>query len=117
MNLFQWMKNAGAGLRQPAVPVPEAPDRPPVRRRYRFYGLVQGVGFRYEAMRIASQLSLVGWVKNEYDGSVTAEIEGAPNYIDAFMLAMRAVPRFGIREVTTEDLPLLGTETDFRLFY
>lgn len=30
MNLFQWMKNAGAGLRQPAVPVPEAPDKPPL---------------------------------------------------------------------------------------
>ena len=117
MNLFQWMKNASAGLQQPAAPVPGSPDKPPVRRRYRFYGLVQGVGFRYEAMRLASQLSLVGWVKNEYDGSVTAEIEGAPNYIDAFMMAMRAVPRFDIREVKTEDLPLLGTETTFKLFY
>ena len=117
MSLFQWLKNAGAGVRQPAVSIPGTPDKTPVRRCYRFYGRVQGVGFRYEAMGIASQLSLVGWVKNEYDGSVTIEIEGAPNYIDSFVLAMRAVPRFDITEIKMEDLPLLGTETAFRLLY
>ena len=117
MNLFQWLKNTGAETRQPAIPTRESPDKPPVRRRYRFYGLVQGVGFRYEAMGIASQLSLVGWVKNEYDGSVTVEIEGAPNYIDSFIMAVRAVRRFNITEIKMENLPLLGTETKFKLFY
>lgn len=117
MNLFQWLKSAGAGIRQPAIPPHEPPDKPPVRRRYRFYGLVQGVGFRYEAMGIASQLSLVGWVKNEYDGSVTVEIEGAPSYIDSFIMAMRAVRRFNITEIKMDDLPLLGTETAFKLLY
>lgn len=117
MNLFQWLRNASAGIQQPTIPTREASDRPPVRRRYRFYGRVQGVGFRYEAMRIASQLSLVGWVKNEYDGSVTVEIEGAPSYIDSFLLAMRAVPRFDMTEIKMEDLPLLGTETAFKLLY
>ena len=117
MNLFQWLKDAGAGARQPAIPIPEASDKPPVRRRYRFYGLVQGVGFRYEAMGIASQLSLVGWVKNEYDGSVTIEIEGAPNYIDSFIMVMRAVRRFHITEIKMENMPLLRTETTFKLFY
>ena len=117
MNLFQWLRNASAGIQQPTIPTREASDRPPVRRRYRFYGRVQGVGFRYEAMRIASQLSLVGWVKNEYDGSVTVEIEGAPNYIDAFILAIRAVPRFRITEIEIDNLPLAGTETTFRPIY
>lgn len=117
MNLFQWLKSAGAGIQQPAIPIRESPDKPPVRRRYRFYGGVQGVGFRYEAMGIASQLSLVGWVKNEYDGSVVIEIEGAPNCIDSFIMAMRAVPRFDITEIKTEDLPLLGTETAFKLLF
>lgn len=115
MNLFQWLRSAGAGIQQPAIPTHESPDRPPVRRRYRFYGCVQGVGFRYEAMGIASQLSLVGWVKNEYDGSVVIEIEGAPSYIDSFIMAMRAVPRFDITEIKMEDLPLLETETKFKL--
>ena len=109
MNLFQWLRNAGAGIQQPEISIREAPDKTSVRRRYHFYGRVQGVGFRYEAMRIASQLSLVGWVKNEYDGSVIAEIEGAPNYIDSFIMAIRAVPRFNITEIKSENLPLLGT--------
>ena len=117
MSLFQWLRNAGAGVQQPVIPIPESPDKPPVRRRYRFYGRVQGVGFRYEAMGIASRLSLVGWVKNKYDCSVVVEIEGAPNYIDSFMMAIRAVPRFDITEVKMEDLPLLGTETTFKLLY
>ena len=117
MNLFQWLRGAGAGVQQPAMPVHETPDKPPVRRRYRFYGLVQGVGFRYEAVGIASQLSLVGWVKNEYDGSVVIEIEGAPNYIDSFIMAMRAVRRFNITEIKMEDLPLLGAETTFKLLF
>ena len=117
MNLFQWLKDSGAGTRQPAMPISESPDKPPVRRRYHFYGRVQGVGFRYEAMGIASQLSLVGWVKNKYDGSVVIEIEGAPNYIDSFIMAIRAVPRFDITKIKMEELPLLGTETTFKLLY
>ena len=117
MNRFQWLQNAGAGAQQPAILIPESSGRPPVRRRYRFYGLVQGVGFRYEAMGIASQLSLVGWVKNEHDGSVTIEIEGAPNYIDSFIMAIRAVRRFNITEIKMDDLPLLGTETTFKLLF
>lgn len=115
MNLFQWLKNAGAGV--PVIPAHESADKPPVRRRYRFYGLVQGVGFRYEAIGLASQLSLVGWVKNEHDGSVTIEIEGAPNYIDSFIMAIRAVRRFNITEIKVDDLPLLGTETTFKLLF
>lgn len=117
MSLFQWLRNAGAGNRQPAISIGESADKPPVRRRYHFYGRVQGVGFRYEAMGIAAQLSLVGWVKNEHDGSVVIEIEGAPNYIDSFIMAIRAVPRFDITEIKVENLPLLGSETKFKLLY
>ena len=117
MSLFQWLKNAGAEAQQPAIPIRKSSDKPPVRRRYRFYGLVQGVGFRYEAIGIASQLSLVGWVKNEHDGSVTVEIEGAPNCIDSFIMAIRAVRRFNITEIKMDDLPLLGTETTFKLLF
>ena len=117
MSLFQWLKNTGVGFQQPAIPIPESPDKPPIRRRYRFYGHVQGVGFRYEAIRIASRLSLVGWVKNKYDGSVVIEIEDPSNYIDSFMMAIRTVPRFDITEIKMEYLPVLGTETTFKLLY
>ncbi|PIE33478.1 acylphosphatase [candidate division KSB3 bacterium] len=39
-------------------------------------GLVQGVAFRYSAMREARHLGVGGWVKNLRDGRVELLIEG-----------------------------------------
>ena len=117
MNLFQWLKNACAVNRQSAVRRPDGPHTPPIRRCYRFSGRVQGVGFRYEAMIIADQLGLVGWARNENDGSVIVEIEGEASYINEFIRAMQAVPRFDITEMQVEDLPLSKTETAFHALY
>lgn len=117
MNLLQWLKNACAGSRHAAVHIPDAPHTPPIRRRCRFSGLVQGVGFRYEAQMLAAQLSLTGWAKNENDGTVVVEIEGEESYIDEFLRAMQTVPRFDITEVQMEDLPPAGTETTFEVRY
>ena len=44
-----------------------------LRRRWRFTGTVQGVGFRYYARAAALHLGLTGWVANNWDGSVTLE--------------------------------------------
>lgn len=117
MNLFQWLKNVCPGNRQPVVYIPDGPHTPPVRRRYRFSGLVQDIGFRYEAKMLATQLSLVGWARNKSDGTVLIEIEGETGRIDAFLQAMQAVPRFDITEIQAEDLPLSGTEREFKVLY
>ena len=50
-----------------------------------FYGYVQGVGFRYTASHAASMLGLTGWVKNEYDGSVTSEVQGNRESIEKWI--------------------------------
>ena len=42
-----------------------------LRRRWRFTGTVQGVGFRYYARAAALHLGLTGWVANNWDGSGT----------------------------------------------
>lgn len=112
MYLFQWLKNGG---RQPDVRVPKGPPTPPVRRRYRFFGHVQFVGFRYEAKMTADQLNLTGWAQNQGDGTVIVELEGEEARIDEFLRVMQAVPRFEITEIQTEDLPLSGTETAFEV--
>ena len=117
MELFRWLKKAFAVNQQTVVHRPDGPHTPPVRRRYRFSGRVQGVGFRYEAMIIADQLGLVGWARNENDGTVLVEIEGETSYINEFFRAMQAVPRFDITEIQAEDLPLSKTETAFNALY
>ncbi len=50
----------------------------PVRRaRIRVYGRVQGVGFRWSAVREAGRRGLTGWVRNLPDGSVETLAEGS----------------------------------------
>jgi acylphosphatase len=48
-----------------------------VRRRVVVRGLVQGVWFRESARRRADELGVSGWVRNNADGTVEAEVEGA----------------------------------------
>ena len=61
-----------------------------IRRRYRFEGRVQGVGFRYKATYAARALGLTGWVRNEYDGSVSMEVQGKAEYIDSLICKLFA---------------------------
>ena len=54
-----------------------------VRVRYRFVGTVQAVGFRWTTCNLAREAGATGWVRNEYDGSVIAEIQGTRDQVDA----------------------------------
>jgi acylphosphatase len=55
-------------------------------------GRVQGVGYRWWAVRAARELGLAGWVRNCVDGSVEALAIGAPGAIEAFVRACRRGP-------------------------
>ena len=89
------------------------------RTRYRFVGQVQGVGFRWTSSRIASGLGLTGWVRNEYDGSVTCVLQGTDAQIGAFFsqLAdmMHRYARYAID--SREDEGVVAGERDFRVRY
>ncbi len=55
------------------------------RYQLRIYGKVQGVYYRASTKQKAEELEVVGFVKNESDGSVYAEIEGAQSSLDVMV--------------------------------
>ena len=59
-----------------------------VRKHIVFQGRVQGVGFRYTAKNMAQSLGLVGWVQNEWDGTVTMEVQGRENLINKLLVGL-----------------------------
>tara|TARA_Y100000310_G_C20497380_1_gene722236 strand:- start:385 stop:657 length:273 start_codon:yes stop_codon:yes gene_type:complete len=48
-------------------------------------GQVQGVFFRDTACKVANKLGIVGWVRNEPDGTVYIEVEGESDKVDEFV--------------------------------
>jgi acylphosphatase len=68
------------------------PGAAPRAFRARVTGRVQGVGFRWSAVREARQLGLRGWVRNADDGSVEVEAEGDPSALADFLAWLRRGP-------------------------
>src|SRR5262249_19316281 len=58
-----------------------------VRVRILIRGVVQGVGFRPFVYRLATELSLTGWVSNSTEG-VQIEAEGAKDTLDTFLIRL-----------------------------
>jgi acylphosphatase len=56
-------------------------------------GFVQAVGFRANALASARSLQVVGWVRNNPDGTVEAELEGPPDRVDMLVEWFRRGPR------------------------
>ena len=85
-----------------------------VRRRIVFRGWVQGVGFRYRARHAASLYGCTGWVRNEWDGSVTMEIQGTPEQIEQVIQAIRAGRFVRIEDMESREIPPEEDERGFR---
>ncbi len=73
-----------------------------------YTGRVQGVGFRATAKRLADEHAVVGWVRNEADGSVRLVAEGPADRIDRLRRAIR--DRLG-DFISREDVTLEGADT------
>lgn len=83
----------------PQTPLPQ--ER--VRCRLLVAGRVQGVGFRFYAVRQARMLGVSGFVRNLPDGRVEAEAEGLRVAVEAFIERMRTGPAgAAVREVRLE---------------
>ena len=85
-----------------------------IRRRGRFTGEVQGVGFRYYARAAAQHLGLTGWVANNWDGSVTLEAQGERAALDALVPLIERTNRWArIENVEVTLLPVKEHEYGF----
>lgn len=76
-----------------------------IRKKYKFYGRVQGVGFRYTAKYLAQSLGLTGWVENEYDGTVEMEVQGREPMIDKLLEGLNRNSFINIEWIGSEVIP------------
>ena len=76
------------------------------RARARVEGVVQGVGFRPFALRLARELSLDGFVLNDERG-VLVEVQGPPGQVERFLARLRedAPPLAVVERVRAETIP------------
>ena len=91
--------------------------RQTVRKYIRFYGDVQAVGFRYYARSAADVVGATGWVRNEYDGSVSMEIQGTEQQIDDVIAGIRRGRYIRIDRMETKPLAIDPDERGFYVRY
>lgn len=91
--------------------------RKKVRKYIRFYGWVQAVGFRWRAMQAAQHYGATGWVRNEYDDSVSMEIQGTERQIDDVIAALERGTYIRIERMEVKMLEPLEDERGFQVRY
>ncbi len=90
-------------------------ETPVERRHIKFYGRVQGVGFRYQFMYDARNHGLTGWVQNLADGSVEAEIQGPSAAIDYVIHNLSKGRWIRVDEMDSEKIPVVQGERGFKV--
>lgn len=77
-----------------------------VRKHITFYGRVQGVGFRYTAKYLAQSMDLTGWVENEWDGTVTMEVQGSEILVNKLLVGLNNNRFITIEWMDAKEIPL-----------
>ena len=67
-----------------------------IKKRFRIYGHVQGVGFRYFTWQYALKIGVTGFVHNLADGSVEVVAVGSESQIDTLNAWLQHAPRTAI---------------------
>lgn len=82
------------------------------------HGRVQGVFFRAYTRDKAHQLNLVGWVRNNRDGTVECLAQGPDQAINEFIEFLhRGSPSAHVDDVAIIDISLDSSLRDFRITY
>ena len=84
-----------------------------MRKHIKFYGRVQGVGFRYRAEKSASIYDIYGWIKNNSDGSVEMEVQGEEENIDKMIELIKQGNFIEVDVIEEKNIPLRDDEYGF----
>lgn len=84
-----------------------------VRRHLVFEGLVQGVGFRWRARQAARAVGATGWVRNDWDGTVSMELQGTEAQIDRVLQSLEQGRYIHIEDLKIRTIPTEAEERDF----
>ena len=63
----------------------------------------------------ANSFGATGWVKNNYDGSVSMEIQGTEQQIDKVIIAIQRGTYVNIENMDCKTIPVVDGETTFRV--
>ncbi|HEX5762738.1 MAG TPA: DNA polymerase ligase N-terminal domain-containing protein [Solirubrobacterales bacterium] len=79
--------------------------------RAEIHGHVQGIGFRYATQRRARELDVMGWVRNEEDGSVRVHAEGPEDALAKLTEFLReGPPGAAVDDIEVESVKVEGHE-------
>ena len=84
-----------------------------LRKHIKFYGRVQGVGFRYRAEKSASIYDIYGWIRNNSDGSVEMEVQGEEENIDKMIELIKKGNFIEVDVIEEKNIPLRDDEYGF----
>ncbi len=88
-----------------------------VRYHTLFAGRVQGVGFRWQVMAMATELGLTGTIKNREDGQVEAYFQGSKEKVLQVIQKIRSLgPIVRVDDYRIKEVPTVK-EKDFRVVY
>ena len=88
-----------------------------IREHLIFTGRVQGVGFRFRIRSLASHYGVTGWVRNCYDGSVEAQMQGREETIDRIIQSLQQDTYIQIDWIERKKMELEEEERGFSVKY
>ncbi len=89
-----------------------------VARRFLISGKVQGVGYRYFAVRAAAHYQVSGYARNLPSGQVEVVAEGAREALEGFKKELAAGPYHAqVQQIEETNLDVTGRYQGFRIEY
>ena len=87
-----------------------------VRKGIRFFGRVQGVGFRWRAKTLATEFGITGFAFNQSDGSVVAEFQGDEAKVDRLLMELDHDHFIRIERIEARSMEIKEGETGFKVW-